>query len=59
MLRRLLQRLRQLLKADTPEEARMAEQGAQDADRDVFEPPERPDMRHAYQRGWTHAQGRW
>lgn len=59
MLSRLLHALRRLLRPGTPEEAGMAEQGAQDADAGVWAPPARPDLRRAYKRGWTQAQGRW
>lgn len=44
--------LHEAVRVDTPEEARMADIDAQDADRDVFEPPVRPAMKRAYERGW-------
>ena len=51
--------LRRWFRTLTPAEAEMAELGAADAYRDVFEPPVRPDMRRAYESGWYDANGAW
>ncbi len=56
---RVLSLFRRLFRTDTPAELDMAERGAADAYRDVFDPPIRSGARAAYERGWWDVSGQW
>lgn len=56
MFKTLVAWARNAVRGGTPDEMRLADIGAQDAGRGVYDPLLRPEMARAYGRGWHLAQ---